>query len=126
MWLVSCRRQGMLTQGPAPDPKCKLNISSFLTLPYLLDCLICTRNAMSTVLLLQLIGDGLGGGWLLYIRVWVWEQGLVSSYSFFVFSVFAFCSLTFSVLLFRWLEHDGCLSVSSFFLYFLSLVFCRC
>ena len=31
--LVSCRRQGMLTQGPPPDPKCKLNISSFLTLP---------------------------------------------------------------------------------------------
>ena len=32
MWLVSCRRQGMLTQGPAPNPKCKLSISSFLTL----------------------------------------------------------------------------------------------
>ena len=29
----------MLTQGPAPDPKCKLNISSFLTLPHLSDCL---------------------------------------------------------------------------------------
>ena len=42
----SCRRQGMLTQGPAPDPKCKLIISSFLTLPHLLDCLICNRNAM--------------------------------------------------------------------------------
>ena len=24
----------MLTQGPAPDPKCKLNFSSFLTLPH--------------------------------------------------------------------------------------------
>lgn len=32
MWLVSCRRQGILTQGLAPNPKCKLNISSFLTL----------------------------------------------------------------------------------------------
>ena len=42
----------MLTQGPAPDPKCKLNISSFLTLPHLLDCLICTRNSVSIVLLL--------------------------------------------------------------------------
>ena len=126
MWLLSCSRQGMLTEGPAPNCKCKLIILSFITFLHLLDCLICTRNAMSTVLLLQLIGDGLGGGWLLYIRVWVWEQGLVSSYSFFGFSVFAFCSLTFSVLLFRWLEHDGCLSVSSFFLYFLSLVFCRC
>ena len=126
MWLLSCSRQGMLTEGPAPNCKCKLIILPFITFLHLLDCLICTRNAMSTVLLLQLIGDGLGGGWLLYIRVWVWEQGLVSSYSFFVFSVFAFCSLTFSVLLFRWLEHDGGLSVSSFFLYFLSLVFCRC
>ena len=39
-------------RGPAPDPKCKLNISSFLTLPHLLDCLICTRNSVSIVLLL--------------------------------------------------------------------------
>ena len=61
----------MLTQGPTPDPKCKLNISSFLTLPYLLDCLICTRNAMSIVLLLQLMGDRLGSRWLIYFRVWV-------------------------------------------------------
>ena len=38
--------------GPAPDPKCKLNISSFLTFPHSLDCLICTRNSMSIVLLL--------------------------------------------------------------------------
>ena len=35
MWLVSCRRQGIVTQGPAPDPKCKLSISSFLILPHL-------------------------------------------------------------------------------------------
>ena len=42
----------MLTQGPAPDPKCKLNISSFLTLTHLLDCLICTRYSVSIVLLL--------------------------------------------------------------------------
>ena len=56
MWLVPCRRQGMLTQGPAPDPKCKLNISSLLTLPHLSDCHICTRNSMSIVLLLQMVG----------------------------------------------------------------------
>ena len=56
MWLVSCRRQAMLTQGPAPDTKCKLIMSSFLTLPRLLDCLICTWNAMSIVLLLQIMG----------------------------------------------------------------------
>ena len=59
----------MLTQGPAPDPKCKLIISSFLTLPHLLDCLICTRNSMSIVLLLQMMGGGIAGGWLIYIKV---------------------------------------------------------
>ena len=42
----------MLTQGPAPGSKCKLNISSFFTLPNLLDCVICTRNSVSIVLLL--------------------------------------------------------------------------
>ena len=68
----------MLTQGPAPDPKCKLNISSFLTLPHLLDCLICTRNSVSIVLLLRMRvgggggeggrrGNGIGGGWLIHI-----------------------------------------------------------
>ena len=110
MWLVSCRRQGMLTQGPTPDPKCKLIISPFLSLPHLLDCLICTRNAMSIVLLLQLMGNGLVGEWFIYIRVWVGNRGWVSSYSFFsVFSyVFVFCCLMFSVPLFSLLEHDGC------------------
>ena len=63
----------MLTQMPAPDPKCKLNISSFLTLPHLLDFLICTRNSVSIVLLLSMMGEwdrwgvadscqGVGGG----------------------------------------------------------------
>ena len=51
----------MLIQGPAPDPKCKLNISSFLTLPHLLDCLISTRNSVSFVLL-EWWRDGIGGG----------------------------------------------------------------
>ena len=46
----------MLTQGPAPDPKCKLNISSFLTLPHLSDSFICTRHPISIVLLLQMMG----------------------------------------------------------------------
>ena len=54
----------MLSQGPTPDPKCKMIISSFLTLPYLLDCLVCTRNVMSIVLLLQLMGICDGGGGL--------------------------------------------------------------
>ena len=66
----------MLTQGPAPDPKCKLIMSSFLTLPHLLDCLICTRNAMPIVLLLQMMGGWDRWGWLIYIRVWVGGQGV--------------------------------------------------
>ena len=60
----------MLTQGPAPDPKCKLNISSFLTLPHLSDYLIRLPHSMSVVLLLQMMGRwvrcggaGGGGGW---------------------------------------------------------------
>ena len=54
----------MLTLGAAPDPKCKLNVSSFLTLPHLSDCIICTRNSMSIALLLQMMGhfDRWGGG----------------------------------------------------------------
>ena len=61
----------MLTQGPAPDPKCELNISSFLTLPHLLDCLVCTRNSVSI---------NRCGGWLIYIKVWVGGQvvGIIS------------------------------------------------
>ena len=48
----------MLTQGPAPDPKCKLNISSPLILNYPLDCLICVKDII--VLLLHMMG-GLEG-----------------------------------------------------------------
>ena len=59
----------------SPDPKCKLNILSFLTLPDLSDFLISNRNSMSIVLLLQMMGGGggggeLGGGWLIYNMVW--------------------------------------------------------
>ena len=134
MWLVSCRRQGMLTQGPAPDPKCKLIISSYLTLPQLLDCLICTRNAMPIVLLLQMMAgggggggvDGIGGGgWLMYIRVWVGGQrvGIILWFLFSFSCAFAFCCLTFLVPLFRWLEHDGCcVCFFVFSLFSLSLV----
>ena len=46
----------MLTKGPAPDPKCKLNISSFLAL--LLDCLICARNLCPLYVILN---DGRNG-----------------------------------------------------------------
>ena len=62
----------MLTQGTVPDPKCKLIISAFVTLPHLLDCLICTRNIMSIVLLLQMVGGKerwVRGGLLIDIKV---------------------------------------------------------
>ena len=73
MWLMSWRWHGVLTQGHAPDLKCELNITSFLTLPHPLDCPICAKDIMVTVLLLPVIGgwegwgmvhlsQGLGGG----------------------------------------------------------------
>ena len=46
----------MMTKEPTPDTKCMLIISSFLTVPHLLDCLVCTGNAMSILLLLQKMG----------------------------------------------------------------------
>ena len=62
MWLVSCMRQGMLTQGPASDPKCELNITSFVTLPHPLHCLIFAKGMMIIVLLLHVMGNEKFGG----------------------------------------------------------------
>ena len=76
MWLMSYRRQEMLIEGQAPHPKRRVNISSFLALAHLLDCLICTRNSLSIVLLLGMMGDRIGGAWLIHIRVWVGGQGV--------------------------------------------------
>ena len=124
MWQVSCRRQGMLTQGSTLDPKCKLIISSFPTFPHLLDCLICTRNGMSIVLLLQMIGRWnrwWGGGGIYYKSVSVGTRG--GYHPIFFFScLFVFSSLTFSVLILRWLEHDGCYIYLfvNFFIFFVS------
>ena len=75
MWLVSCRRQVMLTQGSIPDPKWKLNISSFITLPHLLDCPIPRRNSVSIVLLLWIIVGWDRWGWLIHSRVSVGGGG---------------------------------------------------
>ena len=52
----------MLTQGPGPDPKRELNITSFLTLPQPLQCPICAKDIMATVLLLQVMGVCEGWG----------------------------------------------------------------
>ena len=85
----------MLTQEPAPDSKCKLNISSFFTLPHLLECLICTRNSVSIVLFLQIMGgwhrwgvvnsyQGVGEGQVV---------GIISVFFFIFFCAFVFWSL---------------------------------
>ena len=46
----------MLTQGPTPDPKCELNIASFLRLAHPLRYPICAKDTMVIVLLLQVMG----------------------------------------------------------------------
>ena len=57
------REAGDADSRALPDPKCKLNISSFLTVPHLLDCLVCTRNSVSILFLLWMMGGGGRGGW---------------------------------------------------------------
>ena len=116
MWLVSCRRQGILFQGLAPDFKCKLNISSFVTLPHLLDCLICTKNSVSIVLLLRMMG-----GWNRWGVVDLYQGvggGTGGGYYLIVFFIcaFVFWSLM-SCLFFKWVEHDSC--CVCFFVYYL-------
>ena len=67
----------MLTQGPARDPKCELNITSFLTLPHPLPCPICAKDIIVTVFSLQVMGaGGKVEGWFIYVGVWVGGQGL--------------------------------------------------
>ena len=61
-WCLARARGCQLKSLPATDLKGKLIISLFLMVPYLLDCLICARNTMYIVLLLQMMGDGMGGG----------------------------------------------------------------
>ena len=52
----------MLTQGPAPDLKCELNITSFLRFPHPLHCPIFAKDIMVTVSLLQVMGGWEGWG----------------------------------------------------------------
>ena len=65
----------MLTQGPASNSNCELNIT-LLTLPHPLHCLICVKDIMVTVLLLQVMEGCEGWGWFIYVRVWVGGQGV--------------------------------------------------
>ena len=84
----------MLTQGPTPDPKCKLNISSFLTLQHPSDCLICANDIMMIVLLLEIMRGCEGWGV-------VWVGGHMVGIIFFFCSVFLF--------IFFFLEHQSLL-----------------
>ena len=92
----------MLAQGPAPDPRCKLNISSFFTLSYLLDCLIYARDIMIIVLLLQMMEEWEGWGRFIYVGVWVGEKGWVS-----YFSILCYAFVLLLIVL-SWLVHDSC------------------
>ena len=115
MWMASCRRQGMLTEGPAPGLNCKLIFSSFLTLPiYQIVSFLPGRTC------LLFTNDGGWGGW------WVVDlyqdvgrgQGVGTILQFLFHSCpFVFCCLTFSVSLCWWLEHNGC--YVCFFVFFL-------
>ena len=82
MWLVSCRKQGKLTQGPAPDPKCKLNFTSFLTLPHSFDCPICAKSSLFIVLFVQILGGR---------DVCGWGEGREGVYIIFFFVRVVFC-----------------------------------
>ena len=75
----------MLTQGPAPDPKCELNIASFLTLPHPLHCPICAKDIIVTVLLLQVMGDGKVGGGSFMLEFGWGDRRWVSYFFYFLF-----------------------------------------
>ena len=118
MWLVSCRRQGMLVQGPAPDTKCELNIT-FLTLSHPLHCPICAKDIMVTVLLLQVMGEGKGeerweGQGVVHLRQCLGRETGVGII-FFLFFVLLLIVLS-------WLVHDSllCLFHCSFLAFFVS------
>lgn len=111
------------------------NISLFLMLSYLLGCLIYTSNAITTdgpempwalYCYYKWWGNGIGGDCLIYIKMWVGRQAVSITldflFCFFFSSVFVVCYLTFSVPLFRWLEHDGCCAFYVFPFFLLSLV----
>ena len=76
----------MLTEGPVPNPKRKSIISSFLTLPHLLGRLICTRNNMFIVLLLQKVGGW--DRWGVVDLYTSWVEGTGGGYHVIVFVFF--------------------------------------
>ena len=85
MWLVSCRRQEMLTQGLTPDRKCELNKTSFLTVPHPVYCPI-----WSLYCCFKWWRIGKVGRWFIYVRVWVRGHGLCTVF-FPLFVLFLCC-----------------------------------
>ena len=112
---MSSRR---LTQGPPPDCKCNLNITSFLIPPHLIDCLVSTRNSVSIVLLLWIMG-----GWNRLGVVFSYHGvggATGSRYYLIVFSywlVFLSFVLMTCLFFFKWVEHGSC--CVCFFVYYL-------
>ena len=103
----------MLTQGPTPDPKCELNIISFLTLPHPLHCLICAKDIMVAVLLLQVM-EGMGRlGAISFMLGFVWRTGG----GYHIFFLFFVLFLLLLLIVLSWLVHDSlfCLFHCSFF-----------
>ena len=108
-WCLAGGR-GCWLKGSHQNPSVSWIFSSFLTLPHVLDCLICTRNFVTIFLLLwmmrgwdrwgvvdshQGVGGGTGVGYYLIVFL-----------GFFI-CAFIFWSLM-SCLLSEWVEHDGC------------------
>ena len=86
----------MLTQRPAPDPKCELNVTSFLTLTHPLHCPSCAKDIMVTVLLLQVMWVWEGWGGLFMLGLGWGDRGWVSIFFnyWFCFCTVVNCSLT--------------------------------
>ena len=111
MWLLSYRRQEILTQGSTPDPKCGLNITSFLTLPHRLHCLICAKDIKMIVSLLEVMIEWEGWGWFISATDWVGRENM---------GIIFFLSFSFFVLLlmgFPWLVHHSLLCLFNYFLF---------
>ena len=117
-WCLAGGR-GCWLKGLNQIPSVKLNISSFFTLSHLLDCLICTRNSVSIVLLSWMIGGShrLGGGWFISGCGWG-KRGWVLSHSFcFFLLMLLYFVLSCPVSFFKWVKHDRC--CICFFVYYL-------
>ena len=108
----------MKTQGPPPHPKCKCNISSFFTFPHLSSCLICVKEIMINVVLLQMMGgwEGLGVAHSC-LRFGQGKRGWVPYF-------YTFCLFFLLLIALSSLVHDSCcVFLCFFFAFFVSAPF---